>query len=109
MKDIKEGSLYKSIEIDNNIFNIYYGYYSDKERELWEPMPIFPDFIKSPVFTCEGNPFTRADQDICEHYRPKSNASGENWCNDCMHFKLYEEIIGICRCDKKTCIFRQNE
>ncbi len=109
MDSIKEGSLYKSIEIEGTVFNIYYGYYSKSERERWEPAPIFPDFIKAPTYTSDGKPHTRADQDVCEHYEPKPNISGENWCNDCKHFVLWEEILGICHCDDRKCIFRQNE
>ncbi len=109
LKNIKEGSLYKSIKIEDNTFHIYYGYYSDNERELWDPAPIYPDFTKTPIFTKNGHPYSRADQDVCEYYKPKPKISGENWCNDCEHFKLCEEILGICLCDKRNDILRQNE
>ncbi len=98
---IKEGGLYRSLNVRGTTFNIHYGYYSDAEREIWEPAPIFPDFIKQPQFTELGEPYTTADQDICEHFEPKPQVSGENWCNDCIFFSLEEEIIGICKCIKR--------
>ncbi len=109
MENIKEGDLYKSIKIDDKTFDIYYGYYSEAERSLWEPAPIFPDFLKTSVYTNDGKPYARADQDICEHYSPKHNVSGEEWCNDCKHFELKEEVLGICKCNKKKRKIRKNE
>lgn len=102
MNEIKEGSLYKSIKIGDHTFDIYYGYYSDSERSLWEPTPIFPDFTKNLTYNSRGEPYTGAYQDICEHYSPRPEVSGENWCNDCEHFLLCEEIIGICKCRERN-------
>ncbi len=109
MKEIKEGDLYKSLTIEGNTFNIIYGYYSQSERELWGPTPIYPDFLKNPMFTASGCPYTRADQDICEYYEPKKEVSGEDWCNDCTHFVLGQEIIGICKCKLKQKLSRRDE
>ncbi len=109
MEKIKEGNLYKTFIIENQSFEIFYGYYSDCERGYWDPTPIYPDFIKQPLFTKSGHPFARADQDVCADYLPKENISGENWCNDCKHFNLCEEIIGICRNDDKINKVRQDE
>ncbi len=109
MDRINEGELYKVITVEEKSFHVYYGYYSDTEREMWEPVPIFPNFEKEPVFTNEGKPYTRADQDACEHYLPKPDVSGEDWCNDCKHFSLGEDVIGVCRCDKRKMNTRQNE
>ncbi len=109
MAEIKEGTLYKSIIIGKDTFHIYYGYHSDTERAHWEPTPIFPNFINAPMFTADGKPYARADQDVCEHYKPKTYVSDENWCNDCMHFRLHDEILGICHCDKRQCVIRKNE
>ncbi len=99
MKKPKIGSLYKVIAVEDRKFEIYYGFYSDSERELWtEPIPIYPNFLKEPIYTGSGKPLARADQDVCRHYRPKPNESGEKWCNDCTHFEPGEELIGICNC-----------
>ncbi len=109
MDAAKEGSLYKSITLEGHTFHIYYGYYSDAERARWDPTPLYPDFIREPQRTDDGRPFARADQDVCDCYHPKSTVSGENWCNDCQHFHLGEELIGVCRCDRRRAIFRQDE
>ncbi len=105
----KEGELYKIITIHGKAFPIYYGYHSEAERGRWEPTPLFPDFLLNATYTEDGQPYARADQDVCEHYQPKPTESGENWCNDCWHFLLGEDIIGICQCDKRKQIVRQNE
>ncbi len=101
MTDKKEGEMYKRIKIEGRVFDIYYGYYSESERQIWKPTPLFPDFAKCPTYTESGCPFVTAEQDVCEDYTPKQEVSGENWCNDCIFFRLYEEIIGICLCEKR--------
>lgn len=107
MSNIKEGELYKTLIVCDKAFDILYGYYSDAERDRWDPIPIYPDFAKIPQYTGEGLPIVTAEQAVCEHYLPKAKASGEEWCNDCTHFKLIEEIIGICKCKQRK--VKQNE
>ncbi len=109
MEQAREGALYKTLTVGNRLFPIYYGYYSEEERSYWGPTPLFPDFEAVPQYTDTGQPYVRADQDVCEHYTPKSSVSGENWCNDCRHFQAGEEIIGVCRCEGRSVIVRQNE
>lgn len=101
MKDIREGDLHKTVVIGDCIFEIRYGYTSEEERSRWAPVPIYPDFAKTPQYTSDGFPFVTAYQDSCPHYRPKPIATNENWCSDCKHFEKCEEYIGICRCEKK--------
>ncbi len=102
MNKAEIGSLYKIIAVEDREFEIQYGFYSDAERELWsEPTPIYPNFLEEPEYTGSGKPIIRADQDVCEHYDPKPDESGEKWCNDCIHFEPKEEIIGICNCSLK--------
>ena len=102
MKDIREGDLYKTIVIGDRIFEIRYGYTSEEERGRWAPVPIYPDFIKTPQYTSDGCPFVTAYQDSCPHYHSKPMATEESWCSDCRHFEKCEEYIGICRCEKKS-------
>ncbi len=109
MNHIKEGELYKTLIIHDKVFDIIYGYYCEAERGRWDPTPIYPDFIKNPQHTKEGLPIVTAEQTVCEHYSPKKNASGEEWCNDCKHFKLEQEIIGVCNCRHKRKEERKNE
>lgn len=107
---IREGDLYKSVTVEDTVFEIYYGYACEQEREFWEPSPIYPDFLSSPVYTARGYPFATAYQDVCRHYLPKPDASNENWCNDCAYFNKYEEYIGVCRCEiRRAKNVRQNE
>ncbi len=109
MSSHKEGDLYKIITVHGKAFPIYYGYYSEAERGRWEPTPIFPNFVQSADYTEDGVPYTRADQDVCQHYQPKPAVSGENWCNDCQHFLIGEDIIGICQCEKRKRNLRKDE
>lgn len=101
MSKIKEGTLYKKLIVHDKAFDILYGYYCDAERGRWDPTPIYPDFIKNPEYTKKGLPIVTAEQTVCERYTPKKNTSGEEWCNDCTHFKLVEEIIGVCQSPQK--------
>ncbi len=99
MERIKEGDLYKLLNIDGTDFEIRYGYYSEAERDLWEPTPIFPDFISSPMYTCDGKPYATAEQDVCKYFKVTEDASEEGWCADCIYFRMVEEIIGVCECE----------
>ncbi len=105
----REGDLYKILEVEGTTFHILYGYYSDSERSRWEPAPIYPNFLRDPRFTHRGEPYARADQDVCRHYDPKPTVSGENWCNDCRHFQSGADIIGICKARARQENLRQNE
>ncbi len=104
MEGKREGSLYKIIEIAGEVFPIRYGYYSEGERELWDVTPVYPDFMTHPRYTGEGKPFATAYQDTCLHYHPKEKVSGENWCNDCKHFQLGQECIGVCHCTQRQIV-----
>ncbi len=110
MTNIREGDLCKIVEIEGHIFEIRYGYYDPElERERNDPMPIYPNFLKEPQYTAAGYPFVTADQEICQHFHPKSNISGEGWCNDCRHLEKHEEFLGICRCPKRQKTDKENE
>ena len=57
MEMIKEGDLYKRIEIEGVTFLIYYGYSTEKEKEHgWEPAPQYPAF--EDIFKCGPVDFT---------------------------------------------------
>ena len=106
---IKEGDLYKTVNLYGHIFELYYGYYEECERHnpLVEPMPIYPDFIKEPKYTDEGFPFVTKMQDACKHY--KGSRSKFNDCAECEYYKHGDELIGICTCLKnKHSLSRNN-
>lgn len=99
-----EGELYKILNIYGNVFEIKYGYYEecDRNNPVVEPMPIYPDFIKNPVYTDGGLPFVTKMQDACQHYIGKEIT--DKGCAECEHYKHGDELIGICTCfnNKKT-------
>lgn len=97
MENIKEGSLYKSIDLHGTNFKIKYGYYDDKDRhsKYNEPIPIFPDFIKNPMYTNKGQPFVTHMQDKCIHYIGDESIDS---CYKCKHFVKGVDLIGICSC-----------
>lgn len=96
-----EGDLYKVLHIEGHSFPLYYGYYEecDRDNPVMEPMPIYPDFTKEPLFTARGNPFVTQMQDACLHYEGRIGSCCD--CADCRHFAHGEELIGICTCPAK--------
>lgn len=102
MTEIREGDLCKIVEIGGHTFEIRYGYYDPElERGRNEPMPLYPNFLKEPLYTTDGYPLVTGDQDICKHFSPKPKISGEGWCHDCEFFEKHEEYLGICRCENR--------
>ncbi len=95
-----EGDIYKVISLHGKEFTIRYGYYADYERENHknDPIPIYPDFEKTPVYTDEGYPFVTQIQDLCPH---GESLQKEAFCIDCPHFNHGEELIGICKNHKR--------
>ncbi len=97
MDRIREGDIYKIVELDGVTFEIRYGYYGDIERAHCEPMPIYPDFIKNPQYAENGEMFVTADQEVCMYFKSKPKASGEGWCDDCEFFDKREDFLGVCK------------
>ena len=97
MSDIREGDLFKIINVSDHIFEIRYGYYDDAERysRFNEPIPIYPDFISEPKYTSDGFYIVTQIQDKCEHYKSRQDL---DICFKCKHFKEVEDLIGICTC-----------
>lgn len=93
----KEGDLYKKVTVSGKVFELYYGYYEEFERDSIDPMPIYPDFIRNPEYGEDGTPIVTGMQDPCKHYYGKS---GGDSCVDCAYFKSSEELFGLCTCQK---------
>ena len=95
MNQVKEGSLYKIIELYGNKFEIRYGYYQDIDRysKYSEPIPIFPDFISNPVYANNGKMFVTHMQDKCINY--EGNISNDS-CYSCKYFNIGIDLIGTC-------------
>lgn len=94
----KEGDLYKVVNVFGKTFELYYGYYEESDRysKFSEPIEIYPDFLKFPLYTDDGEPFVTAMQSTCEHYVKLKDANDK--CYDCLHFKQGEELFGVCVC-----------
>lgn len=104
----KEGELYKAVTLFGKTFLLYYGYYEEFERysRYNEPMPIYPDFIKQPVYTDDGTPFATDIQDICSHYEGEKE---EDSCAACRYFRRMEDLFGICTCPQNRQQRKQTE
>ena len=94
----KEGDLYNIYVVDDHTFEIRYGFYEENERGRVEPLPIFPDFLKSPVYTSDGVPVTSLIQTTCKHYKPRQAQYPEHWCGDCEHYDGGKAEMGRCVC-----------
>lgn len=98
----REGDHYKTVRLHGHTFELYYGFYEECDRENpdIEPMPIYPDFLKSPKFTSTGFPFVTKMQDACEHYKGKDSKESE--CADCEYYRHGDDLIGTCACSKNN-------
>lgn len=96
----KEGELYRSVTTFGKTFELRYGYYGEKDREnpLCEPVPIYPDFVREPIYTDEGKPFVTMMQDACENYKGSARRSPDTTCAECRYFERGEEWFGVCKC-----------
>ena len=96
----REGELYKTITAHGVTFEIYYGYYEEADRQspLARPMEIYPDFLRSPVYTSEGFPFVTAMQKPCKSF--VGEADEDNTCYQCAHYRAAQELLGLCICQK---------
>lgn len=99
----KENDIYKVINIRGKRFEIQYGYYEEIDR-AFEPVPIYPDFLKIPLYTDSGEPFVTLMQDPCEHYEPNGNSTDRD-CGNCRYMERGDELIAVCRCESR----RKNE
>ena len=103
-----EGELYRKIELHGRTFALYYGYYEecDKRNPLCEPIVIYPDFTKAPVYTDDGYPFVTMMQDACKSYEGQEKRTPNTTCAECRHFERGKDWFGICKCPKNR---RANE
>ena len=97
----REGELYRVITAFGKTFEIYYGYYEESDRYSKYPQPVevFPNFVKEPLYTEDGIPFVTAIQDTCEHYKKVRDTADK--CADCLYFEKGEELFGLCRCRER--------
>ena len=101
MKKPREGDIYKVVELYGRRFELRYGYYESFEREgeFNEPIPIYPDFLKNPEYTGDGYPFVTQMQECCDI--GKGDFKIDPCCAYCDYFADGDELIGVCRCEKR--------
>jgi len=95
MNNVKEGDLYKIINVFGKRFEIRYGYYEERDRQgkYNEPLPIYPDFKKEPLLSADGLKFVTQMQDVCESFLGKNREFG---CFGCDHYRHGADFIGLC-------------
>ena len=93
MQKIRDGDVYKTLIINGSIFEIRYGYYEEFERESCDPVPIYPDFLRDPMYDKDGYPFATAMQDVCDRFE---GGCGELGCWGCRHYRAMDDLVGIC-------------
>ena len=98
MNKIRDGDVYKRITVFGKSFELKYGYYEEYEKEIGEPLPIYPDFLKDPQYAYDGSPFVTAMQDACVQFNGNDRSLG---CYGCMYYLEGEDLIGICRFESK--------
>ena len=98
----EEGELYKVVTTFGKTFQLRYGYYQECDRQspLCDPVVIYPDFVKDPVYTDNGEPFVTMVQDACKSYRGEAKRTSDTTCYECKYFHSGEDWIGICTCLK---------
>ncbi len=96
----KEGELYKVYEVGGHTYEIRYGYYAENERGRVEPLPIFPDFRKEPVYTADGYQLAALIHSACRYYK-SDKVKPENYCGDCNYYSDSKQEIAICKCKKR--------
>ncbi len=103
MKKPTEGEIFKVITLFGKSFELRYGYYEDYEREseYGEPIPIYPDFLRTPQYSKDGYPFVTQMQDKCQHAVTLQNG---DCCADCVYYHHGEELLGLCKCEKKRLV-----
>ena len=94
----QEGKIYKKVTTYGKTFELRYGYYDDDDRKWGEPDIIYPDFIKEPLYTEDGEPFVTLVQDACDNFVGKECKNSDSTCGECELFEKGEEWFGICIC-----------
>lgn len=95
MDKIKEGDLYKIVRVFDLTFEIKYGYYDEQDRysKYNDPIPIYPNFIESPIYTKEGFLIVTQMQNQCKNHTGNKDMES---CYGCIFFQEVEELFGIC-------------
>lgn len=96
----EEGEVYKKLTVGGHTFELRYGYYDERERNVCPPVVIWPDLSDGSKRCPEGCHLVTQVQDPCEHYTP-TDGREDNWCGDCTYYTGEHREIGICRCEAR--------
>jgi hypothetical protein len=93
----KDGELYKVITAHGATFEIRYGYYEEADRQnpSIQPMEMYPNFLKNPVYADMGMPFVTAMQKTCPQF--KGDQDEDNTCYQCGYYEKCEDLLGLCK------------
>ena len=94
INNIKEGDLYAVLNAHGHTVELRYGYYEERDRAFGEPIPIYPDFRKHPLYTEEGYPLVTQMQELCQY---GSSPYEDGCCFECRHFEECIDLIGVCK------------
>ncbi len=102
-KHPREGDLFSVFLVGGHAFEIRYGHYTDEERAAGnEPVPIYPNLDKSPLYNEEGFRITNCISEGCRHFTAKRPKCIERQCIYCTYYDTSVCLdIGICRCEKQ--------
>ena len=100
----KEGEVYKVVTTFGKTFELRYGFYEEQDRQspLCEPAIIYPDFLKYPICTDNGEPFVTMMQDACVRFKGEDKLTRDTTCAECKYFERGEEWFGICKFPNST-------
>ena len=97
----REGELFLEITIDGHRFELRYGHYEESDRIKGDPVPIYPDLKKQPVYTKDGKPLVTAIQTPCAYYDVVPGHEDEEYCCNCIYYSNIKDEISICECKKR--------
>lgn len=94
----KEGDLYKTLRVGGHTIELRYGFYAEFEREIGEPVVIYPDLSQKKLYTKDGRMLATAIQEPCAYYQVPEGKTREECCCDCEYYLYSGDDIGICAC-----------
>lgn len=97
--EIKEGDLYKIVEVAGKKFDIRYERLEDPDPE--DPDALVPHlflFEENPEYTKDGFAFRNKFDSVCPYLKPKDHDFYNHECERCVYLSETVEYIGVCRC-----------
>lgn len=93
---VQEGEIYEVLYIDGKTFEIRYGFYEDYERDGSEPIPIYPDLEKTPVYGDSGKMIVTHMKSPCAYFKPQTEHGVERCCGCCVYYPVNRQMMSVC-------------